>query len=113
MHTNIDKPIYVEPPLASTKRAGIPVALTVAISRALAKEPDQRFPTLEDFATAVWPEQPVASPARSRGAARPRSRATADAPPQLTDAPTPPPPAPTSRKPRSRPPALIGLVVGA
>src|SRR5205814_9861778 len=71
VHTIIYKHIYEEPPLASTKRSGIPASLTVAISRALAKEPDQRFPTMEDFATAVWPEQPVASPARSRGPARP------------------------------------------
>src|SRR5439155_1029989 len=89
VHTIIYKHIYEEPPLASTKRAGIPGALTVAISRALAKEPDQRFPTMEDFATAVWPEQPVASPARSRGAARPRARAAAEAQGFLTIAADP------------------------
>ena len=113
VHTIIYKHIYEEPPLASTKRPGIPGALTVAISRALAKEPDQRFPTMEDFATAVWPEQPVASPAKARGAARPRSRATADAPTEITGAPTTPLPAAKSRKPRSRAPALIGFVVVA
>jgi serine/threonine protein kinase len=107
VHTIIYKHIYEEPPLASTKRPGIPGALTVAISRALAKEPDQRFPTMEDFATAVWPEQPVASPAKSRGAARPRSRATAEAPTEITGAPTTPLPAAKSR--RSRVPAVIGV----
>src|SRR5207245_2643379 len=113
VHTIIYKHIYEEPPLASTKRPGIPGALTVAISRALAKEPDQRFPTMEDFATAVWPEQPVASPTKARGAARPRSRATVDAPTEITGAPTTPLPAAKSRKPRSRAPALIGFVVVA
>jgi len=113
VHTIIYKHIYEEPPLASTKRPGIPGALTVAISRALAKEPDQRFPTMEDFATAVWPEQPVASPTKARGAARPRSRATADAPTQITGAPTTPLPATKSRKPRSRAPVVIGLLVVA
>ena len=120
VHTIIYKHIYEEPPLASTKRPGIPGALTVAISRALAKQPDQRFPTMEAFATAVWPEQPVASPARSRGGARPRSRATSDAPTEITGAPTTPLPAAKSRKPapppvrrRSRTPALVGLVVVA
>ena len=120
VHTIIYKHIYEEPPLASTKRPGIPASLTVAISRALAKEPDQRFPTMEDFATAVWPEQPVASPARSTGPARPRSRATADAPTEITGAPTTPlPPAksrqpgPTSARRRSRAPAVIGAVVVA
>src|SRR2546423_5708559 len=110
VHTIIYKHIYEEPPLASTKRPGIPASLTVAISRALAKEPHQRFPTMEDFATAVWPEQPVASPARSRGPARPRSRATADAPTEITGAPTTRLPAAPRR---ARAPALIGLVVVA
>ena len=113
VHTIIYKHIYEEPPLASTKRPGIPASLTVAISRALAKEPDQRFPTMEDFATAVWPEQPVASPARSRGPARPRSRATADAPTEITGAPTTLLPAAKARKRRSRAPVVIGLVVVA
>jgi len=113
VHTIIYKHIYEEPPLASTKRPGIPGTLTVAISRALSKEPDQRFPTMEDFATAVWPEQPVASPAKSRAAARPRARATADAPTEITGAPTTPLSAAKSRKPRSRVPAVIGLVVVA
>jgi len=113
VHTIIYKHIYEEPPLASTKRPGIPASLTAAISRALAKEPDQRFPTMEDFATAVWPEQPVAAPAKSRGAVRPRSRATADAPTEITSAPTTPLPAAKSRKPRSRAAAVIGLVVVA
>jgi len=113
VHTIIYKHIYEEPPLASTKRPGIPGALTVAISRALAKEPDQRFRTMEDFATAVWPEQPVASPTKARGAARPRSRATADAPTEITGAPTTPLPATKSRKPRSRAPVVIGLLVVA
>jgi len=110
VHTIIYKHIYEEPPLASTKRPGIPASLTVAISRALVKEPDQRFPTMEDFATAVWPEQPVASPAKSRGPARPRSRARADAPTEITGAPTTRLPAAPRR---SRAPAVIGLVVVA
>ncbi len=116
VHTIIYKHIYEAPPLASAKRPGIPDALTVAISRALAKEPDQRFPTMEDFATAVWPEQPVASPARPRGPARARSRATADAPTEITGAPTTPMPGVKSRKAarrRSRAPVVIGLVVVA
>jgi hypothetical protein len=120
VHTIIYKHIYEEPPLASAKRPGIPGALTVAISRALAKEPDQRFPTMEDFATAVWPEQPVAAPGKPWGAGRPRSRAGADAPTEIASAPTTPISAAQSRKPvpqsarrRSWTPAVIGLVVVA
>ena len=122
VHTIIYKHIYEEPPLASVKRPGIPGTLTVAISRALLKDPDQRFPTMEEFATAVWPEQPVASPGKSRGAARPRPRAVADAPTEITGAPTTPLPGAKSRKPpaappkaarKSRAPVLIGLAVAA
>lgn len=122
VHTIIYKHIYEEPPLASAKRPGIPGTLSGAISRALSKEPDARYPTMEDFATAVWPEQPVASPTRGRGAARPRARTTADAPTEITGAPTTPlpagrrattAPAPAPRGRKSRTGAVIGLVVVA
>ena len=114
VHTIIYKHIYEAPPLASVKRPGIPGSLTVAISRALSKEPEQRFATMEEFATAVWPEQPVAAPAKSRSAARPRPRATADAPTEITGAPTTPLPGAKERKPRrSRVPAVAALVVVA
>jgi hypothetical protein len=75
---------------------------------------------MEDFATAVWPEQPVASPTRGRGAARPRARTTADAPTEITGAPTTPlpagrraktPSAPAARQRKSRTGVVIGLVV--
>src|SRR5213594_1908133 len=114
VHTIIYKHIYEEPPLASAKRPGIPGALSTAISRALSKEPDLRFPSMEDFATAVWPEQPVASPTKGRSAARPRPKTAADAPTEITGAPTPPLPSAKSHKPaprRSRTPVLVGLVV--
>jgi eukaryotic-like serine/threonine-protein kinase len=109
VHTIIYKHIYEEPPLASVKRPDVPGTLTVAISRALSKDPDQRFPTMEEFATAVWPEQPVATPVKGRGAPRPRPRsAAADAPTEITGAPTTPLPA---AKRRARAPAVIALVV--
>src|SRR5207249_11860515 len=112
VHTILYKHIFEEVPRAASKRGDTPAFLTTAISRALSKEPDQRFPTMEDFATAVWPEQPVASPGRLRTAARPRppSRATADARTEITGAPTTRLPA--ARR-RSRAPLVIGLVVVA
>src|SRR5689334_24526036 len=114
VHTIIYKHIYEEPPLASVKRPGIPGALTVAIARALSKEPDQRFATMEEFATAVWPEQPVAPLVKGRSAARPRPRAAADAPTEITGAPTTPlPRAKPTPKRRSRVPAVVGLLVVA
>jgi eukaryotic-like serine/threonine-protein kinase len=114
VHTIIYKHIYEAPPLASAKRPGIPGSLTVAISRALSKQPDQRFATMEEFATAVWPEQPVAPPVKGRSAARPRPRAAADAPTEITGAPTTPLPRvkPTPKR-RSRVPAVVGLLVVA
>ncbi|HZI22370.1 MAG TPA: protein kinase [Gemmatimonadales bacterium] len=111
VHTIIYKHIYEEPPLVSTKRPGIPGTLTAAISRALSKDPELRFPTMEDFATGVWPEQPVASPAKARGPARPRTRAVADAPTQITGAPTTPLPARPRPAPRRK--SRAGLAIGA
>ena len=55
VHTILYKHIFKEVPRAASKRGDTPAFLTTAISRALSKEPDQRFPTMEDFATAVWP----------------------------------------------------------
>ncbi len=120
VHTILYKHIFEEPPLASSKRADVPPSLVAAISRTLSKDPDLRFPTMEDFATAVWPEQPVAAPARGRASARPRPRATADAPTQITGAPTTPlPGAKPARAPAGATPAKplkrtsrAGVVIG-
>ncbi|HVH09947.1 MAG TPA: protein kinase, partial [Gemmatimonadales bacterium] len=117
VHTIIYKHIYEEPPLVSTKRPGIPGALTAAIARGLSKEPELRFPTMEDFATAVWPEQPVASPTRAPTSGRSRPRARADAPTEITGAPTTPLPAVKPGKPPARPrptgrKSRVGTVIG-
>jgi serine/threonine-protein kinase len=120
VHTIIYKHIYEEPPLASAKRPGIPGGLTAAIARALSKDPHLRFPTMEDFATAVWPEQPVASPkkgkelGKGRAPARPPLRpATADAPTQITGAPTKPLSGARPQRSRAGAGAVIGLAVVA
>src|SRR5437879_13034976 len=74
---------------------------------------------MEEFATAVWPEQPVAVPragaSKSPRRPPPRTRtATADAPTEMTSAPTTPIPRagmkpPAERKRRSS----VGMLVGA
>src|SRR5213079_3120343 len=113
--------IYEEPPLVNTKRPGTPGSLSAAIARSLSKEPELRFPSMEDFATGVWPEQPVASPTKGRAASPSRSRlkTTADAPTEITGRPPPaPPPPPTAPMsggevrpaPRSPAPRVIGPV---
>jgi len=118
VHTILYKHIFEEVPSASAKRSDTPPFLTAAISRSLSKEPDQRYATMEEFATAVWPEQPVAVP--RKGAANKSQRrpppprtATADAPTEITSAPTTPIPRagmkiPVGKKKRSS----VGMVVG-
>jgi predicted Ser/Thr protein kinase len=93
IHTILYKHIFEEAPLASTKRPDVPAFLSSAVSRALSKDPELRFATMEDFATAVWPEQPVAAPAKGKSGARPRPRAAPDTPTEITGAPTTPLPA--------------------
>ena len=61
VHTILYKHIFEEAPRVSQLRQDIPRYLTDAIQRALSKEPAQRFPTMEEFATAIWPEQPVSA----------------------------------------------------
>jgi len=60
VHTILYKHIFEEAPRLSGLRQDAPRYLTEPIQRALSKEPAQRFPTMEDFATAMWPERPVA-----------------------------------------------------
>jgi eukaryotic-like serine/threonine-protein kinase len=120
VHTILYKHIFEEVPSAAAKRSDAPGFLTAAISRALSKEPDQRFPTMEEFATAVWPEQPVAVPkaGTSRTQRRPppaRTKAAApDAPTEVTTAPTTPIPRADMKiaAPRTKR-SGVGMVVGA
>jgi serine/threonine protein kinase len=104
VHTILYKHIFEEVPLAKTRRADVPDFLSSAIARALSKEPEHRFPTMEEFATAVWPEQPVAAPARGATARAPRAPrvVTADSPTEVTSAPTTPIPVVPRPKPAAR-----------
>jgi serine/threonine protein kinase len=98
VHTILYKHIFEPAPRTSSIRQGMPPHLSESISRALAKEPDQRYPTMEDFATAVWPEQPVTAPTKGgkssattrRPPPRAKGPATADSPTEVTNAPTTP-----------------------
>jgi predicted Ser/Thr protein kinase len=123
VHTILYKHIFEEVPRVSIKRADTPEFLVAALSRALSKEPGQRYATMEEFATGVWPEQPVAAPkAGQRGSHRrppPRTGAVAAADaPTVTTAPTTPMPraamkvAP-AKKPKSGTGIFVGLAVVA
>ena len=121
VHTILYKHIFEAVPRLSGKRAETPEFLTNAVARALAKEPEQRFGTMEEFATAVWPEQPVAvpKPGVKTGPRRPppsrgARTAAADAPTEVTDAPTTPIPRPATKIPVARKKrSSVGMAVGA
>ena len=101
VHTILYKHIFEPAPRTSGMRRDMPPHLSEAIARALAKEPEQRFANMEEFATAVWPEQPVAAPGSGKTTPRPRTRApvTAESPTELTPAPTTPLPAARAKAP--------------
>jgi len=65
IHGLIYKHIHEVPPSLKELRAEVPDHMAQAVARALAKDPAERFPTMEDFATALWPERPVAAGAVS------------------------------------------------
>jgi hypothetical protein len=79
-------------PLLSSLAAGVPAALDAAVARALAKQPDARFPSAGDFARAVAAavagEQP-SEPERNVAVGR-----AAPAPPSAVAAPVQPEPQP-------------------
>jgi eukaryotic-like serine/threonine-protein kinase len=108
VHTILYKHIFEEPPRAAALRTDAPEFLSAAIARAMAKEPDHRYATMEELATAVWPEQPVAVPTAGRARRPSRTFAAADAPTEITSAPTTPLPAVRPVPKRSR----VGLVAG-
>ncbi len=85
VHTILYKHIFEEAPRLSGLRENTPKCLTDAIQRALAKDPAERFPSMEDFATALWPEQPVS--ATGKGSPRPVARPAARGP-VTADTPT-------------------------
>ena len=111
IHTILYKHIFEEPPTVRSVRPDVPEPLSAAIQRAMSKEPAQRYASMEEFATAVYPEQPVTA-ARSGGPVTPkpgpRPPVTAESPTEAfvsaaTSAPTTPMPSPG--RPAPRPPA--------
>jgi serine/threonine-protein kinase len=52
-HTIIYRHVSEEPPRASSSRSDVPPAADAALSRALRKEPNERFATMEEFARAL------------------------------------------------------------
>lgn len=65
LYTVIYKQIFEAPTPIPELRPDTPEFLVKAIARGLAKDPEDRFATMEDFATAVLPEHPVTADGRS------------------------------------------------
>lgn len=63
-HTIIYRHVSEQPPRVASLRPEVPAAVDAALDRALRKEPDERFATMEEFARAL----------RGEGAAVPRTR---------------------------------------
>ena len=70
VHTIIYKHIFEDPAPIETLRPDVPPHVAEALRRAMAKEPDDRFSTMEEMATAIWPENPVAGPTVTGGQAK-------------------------------------------
>ncbi|HXQ30223.1 MAG TPA: protein kinase [Gemmatimonadales bacterium] len=113
VHTILYKQIFEDPPPLKVRSSDVPRELLAAINRAMAKEPKDRFPTMQEFAEAVWPGH--ARMSGSVSGAVPRPRVTADTPTEMTSAPTTPLPqsVPRPRPKRSRAPFVVGAVVAA
>ncbi len=57
VHTIMYRHIVEEAPRVSALRPDVPPYLSASIERALAKDPNSRYPTMEEFASDIWPEQ--------------------------------------------------------
>jgi serine/threonine protein kinase len=93
-HTIIYRHVTEQPPRVASLRPDVPPAVDAALDRALRKEPDERFATMEEFARALRSEA-VAGPTT----ARPSTRALSAATVRMTQ--------PARRKPPSRRRAVI------
>jgi predicted Ser/Thr protein kinase len=77
-HSILYKHVFEQPPRIFEARPDAPADLCAALDRALSKEPERRFPTMEDFAAAVsgertGPRTVVSAPVRPVGKPATRS----------------------------------------
>ena len=82
VHTIIYKHIFEEPPSIRELRPDCPAYVAAALHKALAKEPDGRFPTMDEFAAAVMPHRRISSTLGAGGGGA--ERASPDAPTTIT-----------------------------
>jgi serine/threonine protein kinase len=96
-HTIIYRHVSEQPPRVASLRPDVPPAVDAALDRALRKEPDERFATMEEFARALRGEVVAAA-----ATARPSTRAL--------NAATVPVRRPALRKKASRGPAVVAML---
>jgi serine/threonine protein kinase len=83
VHTVIYKHIFEDPPSLRDLCPEAPEYVIAALNKALAKEPAERFATMEEFATAVLPTHPVTA-TTSSGSLLAASRSSLDAATEIT-----------------------------
>ncbi len=100
VHTVIYKHVFEIPPPLQTLRRDVPGFLSAAIHRALQKDPDDRFGTMEAFASAVWPENPVTPASRDslQSVSSGRIVASVDGPTEISQPTAPVTPATVRRR---------------
>jgi serine/threonine-protein kinase len=76
VHTVIYKHIFEDPPSLRDLCPEAPEYVIAALNKALAKEPAERFATMEEFATAVLPTHPVTATTSSGSLLAARAQAT-------------------------------------
>ena len=64
-HAVLYKKIFEDPRWVKDLRDDIPDHMAEALHKALAREPENRFESMEAFASAIWPENPVEEPGLS------------------------------------------------
>jgi serine/threonine-protein kinase len=102
--------LYAPPPVAAARRAGLPAAVDLVLSRALAKDPADRYPSCGRFAAELRAALGLGSvlragPAPSPGAARPGATQPGQAQPgPAQPSPAQPSPAQANRTPPTRTP---------
>ncbi len=83
VHTVIYKHIFEEPPSLRELCPDAPEYVIAALNKALAKDPADRFATMEEFATAVLPTHPVTA-TTSSGSLLATARSSLDAATEIT-----------------------------
>ncbi len=110
IHAVLYKKIFEDAPWIKDQRDDVPDYMAEALHKALSREPDHRYGTMEAFATAIWPENPVAEPGDQRSSFGHASRASSEGDTtELTPAATIQPP--RLRKKRRAPMIFAALAV--